>query len=133
MSIVIGLRSDGTLEIQIAYDPSLYPQEEIGTVENTFTSILQSMAAQSDARIKDIRIVTEEEQTELIKLGMGERMEYAPPETLVSLFRAQAAKTPDNIAVVFKDRQLTYRDLDDLTLHTLLISTMYSPKRPSVS
>ena len=110
LSIVIGLRSDGTLEIKIAYDPSLYPQEEIGTVENTFTSILQSMAAQSDARIKDIRIVTEEEQTELIKLGMGERMEYAPPETLVSLFRAQAAKTPDNIAVVFKDRQLTYRE-----------------------
>ncbi|MBR2097982.1 MAG: amino acid adenylation domain-containing protein, partial [Prevotella sp.] len=115
LSIVIGLRSDGTLEINIAYDPSLYPQEEIGTVENTFTSILQSMAAQSDARIKDIRIVTEEEQTELIKLGTGERIEYDPTETLVSLFRAQAAKTPDNIAVVFKDQQLTYRELDDLT------------------
>ncbi|SHL28937.1 amino acid adenylation domain-containing protein, partial [Xylanibacter ruminicola] len=31
------------------------------------------------------------------------------------LFRAQAAKTPNNIAVVFKDRQMTYRELDDLT------------------
>ncbi|SHL29158.1 amino acid adenylation domain-containing protein, partial [Xylanibacter ruminicola] len=33
------------------------------------------------------------------------------------LFRAQAAKTPNNIAVVFKDRQMTYRELDDLTNH----------------
>ena len=42
-------------------------------------------------------------------------MKYDSSETLVSLFRHQAAKTPDNIAVVFKDRQMTYRELDDLT------------------
>ena len=61
--------------------------------------------------------LSEKEIQALIKLGAGESISFNPSETLVSLFRAQAAKTPDNIAVVFKDQQLTYRELDDLTDH----------------
>ena len=127
LSIVIGQHVHGTLGITIASNLSLYPQEEIRTVASTFTGILQSMAEQPDARIRDIQMVTEDEQAELIKLGTGERLEYAPSETLVSLFRAQAARTPYNIAVVFRDRQLTYRELDELTdrLAAHLINTYH--------
>lgn len=59
--------------------------------------------------------LSEKEIQTLIKLGAGEKKEYDTAETMVSLFRQQAAKTPDNIVVVFKDRQLTYRKLDELT------------------
>ncbi|MBB5336290.1 non-ribosomal peptide synthetase [Pectinatus brassicae] len=38
-----------------------------------------------------------------------------PNQTIVSLFRTQAAKYPQNIAVVFKNKQLTYKQLDDIT------------------
>ncbi|NLR67398.1 amino acid adenylation domain-containing protein [Chitinophaga varians] len=39
--------------------------------------------------------------------------EYNSRETLVSLFRKQAARTPDNMAVSFKNHSLTYRELDE--------------------
>jgi amino acid adenylation domain-containing protein len=71
--------------------------------------------------------ISEEEKQALIKLGMGEKIEHEPSETLVSLFRKQATKTPENVAVVFKDRQMTYRELDELTdrLAAHLISTYH--------
>ena len=59
--------------------------------------------------------LSEKEIQTLIKLGAGEKKEYDTTETLVRLFRQQADRTPDHIAVVFKDRQLTYRKLDELT------------------
>ena len=59
--------------------------------------------------------LSEKEIQTLIKLGAGEKKEYDTAETLVRLFRQQADRTPDHIAVVFKDRQLTYRKLDELT------------------
>jgi len=40
---------------------------------------------------------------------------YDTNQTIVSLFRTQAAKYPQNIAVVFKNKQLTYKQLDDIT------------------
>lgn len=40
---------------------------------------------------------------------------YDERQTVVSLFRKQAARTPEKVAVVFKERQLTYRELDQLT------------------
>ena len=39
--------------------------------------------------------ISEEEKQALIKLGMGEKIENDPSETLVSLFRKQATKTPE--------------------------------------
>ena len=35
--------------------------------------------------------------------------------TIVSLFRQQAKATPDNIAVVFKDKKFTYTEVDDMS------------------
>lgn len=37
---------------------------------------------------------------------------YPQDKTIYQLFEAQVAKTPDNIALVFEDRQLTYRQLN---------------------
>ncbi len=37
---------------------------------------------------------------------------YPQDQTLVTLFEQQVAKTPDNIAVVFEDRSLSYQELN---------------------
>ena len=38
-------------------------------------------------------------------------------QTIVSLFRQQAKETPDNIAVVYKDKQYTYAEVDNISDH----------------
>ncbi|WP_299249993.1 AMP-binding protein, partial [uncultured Aquimarina sp.] len=40
-------------------------------------------------------------------------MDYPKEQTIVSLFESQVAKTPDHIALVFEDRELTYEQLNE--------------------
>ena len=44
--------------------------------------------------------------------GWNDTAQPVPPLTLPALFAAQAARTPDAVAVVFEDRTLTYAALD---------------------
>lgn len=38
---------------------------------------------------------------------------YPENKTIIDLFVEQVRNTPDNVAVIFEDQQLTYRELDD--------------------
>ncbi|WP_299250021.1 hypothetical protein, partial [uncultured Aquimarina sp.] len=40
-------------------------------------------------------------------------MNYPKEQTIVSLFESQVAKTPDHIALVFEDSELTYKQLNE--------------------
>ena len=50
--------------------------------------------------------------SELIRLGTGEKRDYDTTKTLIDLFRVQAERTPDAVAVVDKDSQYSYQELD---------------------
>ena len=99
--------------IGLSYDTALYSRQDMQTLTHALANY--AVHATKESRLADIEQTTEEEQAALIRLGTGESVVINPSETLVSLFRKQAAKTPDNIAIVFKERQLSYRELDDLT------------------
>ena len=40
---------------------------------------------------------------------------YDDTQTVVSLFRKAAAQSPDNTAVIFKDKRYTYREVDSVS------------------
>ena len=40
-------------------------------------------------------------------------VEYDDTQTIISLWNKQVAETPDNIAVVYHDTRLTYREVDE--------------------
>lgn len=57
--------------------------------------------------------------------------------TIVSLFRQQAKKTPENIAVVYKDKKYTYAEVDEMSDRiaayiALKASTSHSPGAVSI-
>ena len=42
-------------------------------------------------------------------------VDYDDTQTIVSLFCQQAKATPDNIAVVYKDKRYTYKEVDEIS------------------
>ncbi|MCF0168625.1 MAG: hypothetical protein HUJ93_08325, partial [Bacteroidales bacterium] len=66
----------------------------------------------SESAPDQLKIVTPQEEQELIELGRGEHVEYDASQTWVDLFTANAEKNPEKTAVADKDTQLTYSELD---------------------
>ena len=104
---------DGEYAVYIEYDGMRYSQKDMMLLASAVKNMSMSMAASQ--LLADAQTVDEAEKSELIKIGTGNTLDYDKTDTLVSLFRKQAAKAPDAPAVVFKEKTLTYREVDTLT------------------
>jgi amino acid adenylation domain-containing protein len=80
---------------------------------NHLTLIYEALLHHPDTRIRDIDILLPEERRQLLHDFNQTSRNYPRETTIHGLFKAQAAKTPDHIAVVCNKERITYRDLDD--------------------
>ena len=78
-----------------------------------FGNILEEVLSDPDTRLCDIEMLSEEEKQQILCDFNNTKAEYPKGKTIHQLFEEQAAKTPDNIALVFEDKQLTYRELNE--------------------
>ena len=63
-------------------------------------------------KIEEVSPVTDEE-LQLMESQYTIREDIPLDKTIVALFEKQVEKTPDNIAIVFEDKKLTYRQLNE--------------------
>ena len=101
-------RDNGRFTAHAEYDPSLYNDEIIRTMLESFDKLLYDML--SAEKLSDIDMLTQN-QREKIESNNQNGTEYEITD-IVTLFRRQAEITPDNIAVVYLDKEITYRELD---------------------
>jgi amino acid adenylation domain-containing protein len=71
------------------------------------------VAGNEKLREKEIRYLREDEYDRIVYEWNRTEHEYPAGKTVVELFEEQAARTPDNIAVVYEGKQLSYRELNE--------------------
>ena len=98
---------DYTLSFE--YRTDLYLAETIENFAQLYTHILKGML--SCERLDKIVFCTEREKA-FYRASNDNSIEFDRSLTMVDLFRRQAALHPDRIAVGFKDKKLTYAQLD---------------------
>ncbi|WP_329325148.1 non-ribosomal peptide synthetase [[Kitasatospora] papulosa] len=64
-------------------------------------------------KISDLKLLSNDEQAELIALGRGAERLVPAEKTCADIFRELACASPDVSAVVVGDTRLTYRELDE--------------------
>ncbi len=101
------------IEIGIEYCTKLYGKETIKRMEGHLKRILSETIENSNRRIEEISILTEEEKNLLLNEFNDEYMDYPRNKAVHELFEEQVERTPENIAVVYEDRYLTYRELNE--------------------
>ncbi|WP_164779421.1 non-ribosomal peptide synthetase, partial [Paenibacillus kobensis] len=104
---------EAALTLKIMYDPGKYGSEEIRKLLGRMGQLLQQMTANPKQKISELSVVDEEEKKLVIETFNDTAMEYSSGRTVVESFEEQVGRTPDNIAVVFEDAQLTYTQLNE--------------------
>ena len=102
------------------YAPELFLPAAIARMVLNFQELLSSIIANPAQSIDRLSIIAAAERSQLLGDWNQTDCKY-PPQCIHQLFEAQVEHTPDAIAVVFEDRQLTYRELNS---RDRLISTL---------
>lgn len=102
-------------DINIAYDYliSKYSIDDICSIHARFLYIINQVLENNDITLNEIEIVTPDEKKKILYDFNNTSADYPRDKTITQLFEEQVEKTPDNIAVVFEDQKLTYRELNE--------------------
>ena len=90
-----------------------YSETFIEQLMQSFETIIGQMM-DLDKPIKEIHVISEEQQRLLDSFNDTDS-DYDDSQTIVSLFQKQAQLHTDKVAVVFKDKQFTYKELDEVS------------------
>ena len=118
--LMLGVSEDGA-ECSWYFNPGVFEQDTISALANHFICFLQSIAAQPDKPLASTSLLSDAERHKIL-VEWNDTAAPIPDTSIHELFEAQANKTPDAIALVFEDQQITYRELNhraDLLAHKL--------------
>ncbi|HEX8111989.1 MAG TPA: amino acid adenylation domain-containing protein, partial [Kofleriaceae bacterium] len=93
------------------YATDLFDAATIERMAAHWEVILEGIVEAPDRRVANISILTWSERQRLVE--WNDTRDESPGTCLEDMFEAQAAKTPEAVALVSGDEQLTYRELDE--------------------
>lgn len=102
----------GSLDIAYDYRLNKYSKEDILDIHNRICYIISQILENSNISLKEVEIVTPEEKHKILNDFNNTYLPYPNNKTVVDYFEEQVSKTPDNIALVFQNRKMTYKELN---------------------
>lgn len=104
---------DEQLSVKITYDTSKFDSATVTRMLGHFQTLFEGIVANSVGSIEQLPMLTEVERQQLLIDWNSTAAEYPQDKCIYQLIEAQVEQTPDAIAVVFENQQLTYRELNN--------------------
>lgn len=95
------------------YSTKLFRKDTIHRLAGHFVQVLRSIVNNLDIQISQIDMVTPAEKEQLLVAFNDTDREFDTQATIQQLFDKQAALSPDQVAVFFEGKQLTYQELNE--------------------
>ncbi|MCV3214789.1 amino acid adenylation domain-containing protein [Plectonema radiosum NIES-515] len=96
------------------YNSDLFDDSTIARMAGNFQTLLEGIVANPIQPISQLPLLTEVEQHQLLVEWNNTQVDYPLDKCIHQLFEEQVRKTPDAVAVVYEDEQLTYGELNAL-------------------
>ncbi|MEO0434533.1 MAG: condensation domain-containing protein [Cyanobacteria bacterium J06656_5] len=98
----------GTLE----YSDALFVDGMMDAIAKCYTTLVDCVINQLDIKLADITFLDSADRFQLLASFNNNHRIYPLEQTISTLFDKQVDQTPDNIAAVWQDTQLTYQELN---------------------
>jgi amino acid adenylation domain-containing protein len=112
LPLTLQARPGPQLSLEIYYDHRRFDADTITRMLGHLQTILESMIAYPDQCLGSVSLLTEPERQQLLVDWNDTGKDYPQDQFICHLFETQVERTPDAVAIVFEDQQLTYRELN---------------------
>jgi amino acid adenylation domain-containing protein len=102
----------GRIKGIVEYSADLFNEPTVIRMSEHYKRLLEAVASDPAQRVSELPIIGEAERRRLLVEWSGTRSDYPSESCVHELFRAQAVKTPDSIALRYEAEHLTYAELD---------------------
>ncbi|MEN2383501.1 MAG: amino acid adenylation domain-containing protein [Gloeotrichia echinulata DVL01] len=102
----------GVFQVSWQYNTDLFEATTITRMAEHFVTLLEGIVANPQERISQLPMLTEVERQQLLVEWNNTQADYPCDKCIHQLFESQVERTPDAVAVVFENQQLTYQQLN---------------------
>ncbi len=111
LSVVI-VETERGLTVTVEYSTDLYDASTPARLLRNYRTLLEGIVADPRQRISRLPLLTQTERHQLLFEWSGTAAESHGSSCIHELFEAQVERTPQAVAMVFEDKQLSYRELN---------------------
>ncbi|MGH2666782.1 amino acid adenylation domain-containing protein [Flavobacterium sp.] len=105
--------SEEGLNGNIIYNTDIYESSQINQIFSHLENIFITVLEDPNVLIQEIDYLSQEEKNHLL-FGLNDTsVDYPKEKTILDLFEERVLKTPNNIAVIFGNKELTYKEMDE--------------------
>jgi amino acid adenylation domain-containing protein len=111
--LLLSLRDDKLgLRGALEYSTDLFDESTITRMLRHFRILLESIVADPNQRTGELPLLAEADRHRLLLEWNDTRQNFLKDKSVVEMFENQVERAPDSLAVIFENRTLTYRELN---------------------
>ena len=107
------VESDQGLTLDCDYNSDLFDRTTIARWISHYKTLLQEFVADASRSVMRVPLLTGAERKQLLQGWNATDAKFPAEAKVHELFEEQVARTPDSVALVFGNKELTYRELDE--------------------
>lgn len=103
------------IRFSLNYNTDVYESEMIQSLMRHYKTLVDELLRNPQKSIDEIDFMSEADKQLLLVDLQQTKIDYPNDKTIVDLFEEQVFKTPDQTAIVFEDRKLSYSELNEIS------------------
>lgn len=103
----------GETELEISYNENIFSEEFIKRFGNHYITLLSSVNTDLEIKVKDVKIISKEEEKQLLNAGSFAKVKYPAKRNIIDFFEERVKDAPSAIALVFGEKKMTYNELNE--------------------
>ncbi|MBN9383180.1 MAG: amino acid adenylation domain-containing protein, partial [Chitinophagaceae bacterium] len=111
--LCLSIAGSDRLYVSFEYNADVLNEQYVQQASDHFKYVLEQIVVDGRERICDLRLLSEKHLHGVMEMSKGEDIVYDREKTLVDLFVEQVLRTPEAVALVSGEAEVSYRELED--------------------
>ncbi|WCM63689.1 non-ribosomal peptide synthetase [Paenibacillus polymyxa] len=104
---------DERIVLRFEYNSCMYDKESIERIKDHFVYIMEQISYNPQVIISKLELLTSNEKSQILEEFNDTALDFSSEKTLYQQFEDQVKRTPDQVAIVYKNIQFTYKELNE--------------------